>query len=211
MSDRRRPKKKSRWEGRLLAALVYPANLILGGLAALILSLGIITILPAAIALARAFADWTHSGNDGVFTNTFRQFADTWRRSWLLGVGATVVAAVVIVDLVFLAYQLSEGGSAFGVIAGAAMLPMAVFCLVFSLAITAAAARLSDATAQDWLKDAARTILSMPLRSFGVLAVTTATAAFGVLLPTMIPFIALAVPVYAAVRLWIPRSSVRAQ
>ncbi|GAA3634886.1 hypothetical protein GCM10022200_17670 [Microbacterium awajiense] len=206
MDRRRQPRKRGAgWEGRLLAALSYPANLIFGAVAALALALPVITALASAIALARAFRSWSHDDDDRVFTNTFREFAATWRRSLPLSVVATLVLGVIAADLVFLAYQLSDGGSGVGVIVGAMALPVAAVCPLYALAVAAAAAALPDATARGWLGGAGRLMFSSPGRSFGVFAVAAATAAIGVILPTLLPFIVFALPVYAAVRLWLPR------
>ncbi|MEV8249877.1 hypothetical protein AB0O87_02980 [Microbacterium sp. NPDC076768] len=200
--SRERSKRKPRWEQSLLAALAYPANLVLGAVAVLILALPVVTAFSATIALARAFAAWTHNRDDAVFTNTFRQFALTWRRSLPLSIASTGVLVVVAGNIIFLAMQLANGSDPFGLLIAAAMLPFTLVLLAYALAVAAASARIPDATRKEWVAGGWALLLGLPRRSLGVLTVAIGTGIVSVLIPTMAPFLVFSLPVYAAVRLW---------
>ncbi|MGV8896083.1 MAG: DUF624 domain-containing protein [Rhodoglobus sp.] len=197
-----------RWERTLLGALTYPGNIILGSVAVLVLSLGVITALPAAIALARAFASWTAHGDDKVFTNTFREFARTWRRTLGLGVVAVVVFGIMVADGLFLSFQLSLPGGSLALLFSAAVLPLSAVACVYTVAITAAATLNTEANASTWIREAFVLMLGSPRRSLLVLLTVVAVVVTCLLLPTLAPFAAIAVPVYVGVRCWGPRPPV---
>ncbi len=197
-----------RWERTLLGALTYPGNIILGSVAVLVLSLGVITALPAAIALARAFARWTADGDDKVFTNTFREFASTWRRTLGLGVIAVVVFGIMVADVLFLSFQLSQPGGSLALLFTAAVLPLAAVACVYTVAITAASTLTTESKASAWVREAFVLMLGSPSRSLLVLLTVIVVVVVSVLLPTLAPFAAIAVPVYVGVRCWGPRPPV---
>ncbi|MDJ0335341.1 DUF624 domain-containing protein [Salinibacterium sp. G-O1] len=200
-----------RWERTLLGALTYPGNIILGSVAVLVLSLGVITALPAAIALARAFASWTAQGDDKVFTNTFREFARTWRRTLGLGVVAVVVFGIMVADGLFLSFQLSQPGGSLALLFSAAVLPLSALACVYTVAITAAATLNTEANASTWIREAIVLMLGSPRRSLLVLLTVVVVVVTCVLLPTLAPFAAVAVPVYVGVRCWGPRPPVNTE
>ncbi|WP_061961158.1 DUF624 domain-containing protein [Demequina flava] len=191
-----------RWELRILDALAYPANIILGALAGLILALPIVTLVPAGVALARSFGQWDVGERDDVFRNTFRHFGQTWRRTVVPGLVGAVVLVVLVIDAVFLVSQLTSGESTIGLVFAAAMVPVAVMVCLYGLALCTASALMPDAATHDWLRAATQIMLSYPARSFGVVLAMCLTAVVCGLLPTLAPFIFMSVPVYAAIRLW---------
>lgn len=191
-----------RWEQRLLALCAYPANIGLGGVAAFLLALPLVTLLPAAIALARAFALWRTNGDDAVFTNTFREFAATWRRSIGVGILAFVSVALLAVDGVFLTAQLSSGSASLAVLFAAAAIPVAIVVGMALLAIPVAAARNRDGSMREWLSLAGHLIAVMPLRSLFLLAFTVAFLVTCLLLPTVLPFVGVSVPIFFAIITW---------
>ncbi|MBH0097704.1 DUF624 domain-containing protein [Salinibacterium sp. NSLL150] len=192
----------------MLTALTYPGNIFLGSLAVLVLSLGIITVLPAAIALARAFARWIVDGDDKVFTNTFREFRDTWRRTLGLGIIATVVLAIMVGDGVFLAYQLAQGGGSIALMLSAAVIPVAAGVCVLFVSTTAAATLSPEADARTWIRDGFLLMLQHPRRALFVSFTVAVTLVVSILLPTIAPFAAIALPVYVGVRAWGPKPPV---
>lgn len=198
-------RRSPRWETTLLGALAYPGNIFLGSLAVLILSLGIITVLPAAIALARAFALWNVTNDDKVFTNTFRQFRETWRRTLGLGAIATVVFAILVADGIFLAAQLTSTGDPMALMFAAAVMPIAAAVGVFAVALTAAATLSTEADARTWAREGFVLMLQHPRRLLLVLLTLTVTIVASVLLPSLAPFVTIALPVYVGVRAWGPR------
>lgn len=196
------------WESRLLAALVYPTNLAAAGIAAFLLSLLVVTALPAAIAAARALNAWQVDGETAVFTRTFREFARTWKRSWLGGVLAALAGALLVVDAAFLTDQLAQGSS-IAIVLLAATVPVAIALALLLLAIPVAASRLPDAGLRDWLVGAGALVAWRPFRSVFLLAIVVALALTCYLLPAFAPFFGASLPVYLALVTWrlpVPRS-----
>ncbi len=202
-----RPLRSARWEQKLLGLLAYPVNIALGGAAAFLVALPLITILPAAIALARALARWRTDGDDAVFTNTFREFAQTWRRTIALGAGALLIVAVLTVDTLFLMARLSADPNGLALVLAAATVPVAIVTGLFLLAIPTAATLTPDEGAREWLRGAARLIFAGPLRSIICLAISAAFLLTCLLLPTILPFVGLSIPVYLALITWSPAKS----
>ncbi|WP_052367227.1 DUF624 domain-containing protein [Paraoerskovia marina] len=190
------------WEAKTLRALAYPANIVLGGLAATLLAIPVVTALPAAVALARALHAWRVDGDDAVFTNTFREFGATWRRTLPTGAVTAGAGALLLVDALFLVSRLGTPDAGFAVLAAAAALPVAVVLVLAFLAIPVAAARHRDADAATWRREAARLVVLQPVRSAVVLVLSTGLVATCMLLPTMLPFLAFSVPGYLALATW---------
>jgi uncharacterized membrane protein YesL len=195
-SGARRPRR--RWEDSLLGALAYPANLAFAGVATLILSLGVVTTLPACIASARALSGWLRHGDTAVFTSIFRQFARTWRRSLPLGVASALVVAVLVVDIVFLSAQLSGGTPLVALLMTAATVPIAIAVSLILLAIPVAATRSPEAGPKQWMIEAGYLVARRPGRAIFLLALVIALALTFYLLPTLAPFFGLSLPVYLA-------------
>lgn len=198
MTARRAP----RWEQKLLTALSYPANLALGGAAAFLLGLGVVTLLPALIALARALHSWRRDGDDAVFTNTFREFARTWRRSIGLGIVVGLSLMLLTVDALFLLAQLTTNSQSLAVAFAAAAIPVAAVLLLGLLAVPIAAARLPQARMREWLLVAGHLIAAQGLRSLFLLVLTLAFLATCLLLPTVLPFFGYSIPLYFALITW---------
>lgn len=178
--------------------LAYPANLMFAGLAAFVLALPLVTALPAAVAAARSMDGWLRNDSSTVFTSTFREFAATWRRTLLPGVVSLVVVAILVVDGLFLWNQLTQGTSGLGLAAGAASVPVAVTVALLLLAFPVAASRNRDGTAGQWLIEAAHLVITRPVRAASLLVLTVAILFTCVLVPTIIPFFGISVPVYLA-------------
>ncbi|MEO5781526.1 DUF624 domain-containing protein [Arthrobacter oryzae] len=194
---------RRRWEHKVLGFLSYPANIALGGVAALVLALPLVTLLPAAIALARAFSTWRETGNDAVFTNTFREFGATWRRSLVIGLVSLVILVILVADIVFLVTQLTVGGAPQPVIlVSAAVIPIGAVVSLVLLSIPVAAAQHRDETARHWIRAAVGLVVAKPLASLGILVVLLTVLLACIALPTLVPFAGMSVPIYAAIVLW---------
>ncbi len=195
----------------MLGFLSYPANIVLGGVAAFILALPLVTLVPAAIALARAFSTWRETGDDAVFTNTFREFGATWRRSLIVGLVSLVLIVILVVDMVFLLTQLTgAGGPQPAIIFSAAVIPIGAVVSLALFAIPVAAAQERDGTARQWIRTAVTLLIARPLQSLEMLVVLATVLLICVALPTLIPFVGISVPIYLGVILWgTPRDSPR--
>lgn len=183
---------RTRWEHRVLAVLAYPANLALAGVAAFLLTVPIVTWLPAWVAAGRALHRWLTEGDDRVFTTTLREFAATWRRTVPAGLVATVVAAMFVVNLIFLGSR--DTPVAF--LLAMAMLPVGVAGLVVAVMLPVAAARRPEAAMREWLTDVVTLAVTRPLASVVLVVLVVAFGLTCVLLPTIIPFFGLSVPVW---------------
>ncbi|CAM3490137.1 DUF624 domain-containing protein [Occultella aeris] len=186
------------WEQRLLAAMAYPANLALGGVAAFLLALPLVTAVPAVIALGRAYGTWLREGDDAVFTGTFTEFARTWRRTLPLGVVGAVAAAVLIVNAQFLLARLQAGPDPFALVLVPATVVVGSAILLLLLGLPVAAARSRDAGPKRWLVEAGYLVARRPVRALALLLIVAAFAFTCGLLPTIVPFLGLSVPVYLA-------------
>ena len=178
--------------------MAYPANLAFAGLAAFLLALPLFTALGAAVAAGRSMDRWLRAGDDTVFTNTFREFAATWRRTLAPGIGAAAVVFVLSVDAVFLWRQLTGGTSPIALVLAAGTVPVAVTVALVLLAVPVAAARTPDASARAWLVEAGYLVARRPIRAAVLLVIAVAFALTCYLLPTAVPFFGLSVPVYLA-------------
>ncbi|WP_278235751.1 hypothetical protein [Isoptericola sp. AK164] len=199
-----RPEHRERWETRTLRALMVPANLVLGGLMAFLVALPGVTLLPALVALGRAFSDWHDDGDDAVVTSLLRELRATWRRTWRAGILAGIAVWLLVVDALFLLAQLGTASAGFAVVLGGATLPVAAVVGLVLLLVPVAAARQRDGTVRDWLRAAAAFAAGRPVGTLALLLIGAAVLATCVVLPTLAPFVALSVPLYLAVRAWPP-------
>ena len=193
--------KRSGWEGRLLAVLVHPMNIAAAGLAAAVLSLGIVTALPAALVAARMMQRWLDGDDQPVFTGVFREFAGTWRRSLPLGVASAIVSVVVVVDGAFLLEQAGRG-STLAIVLLAATVPVALAIGLILVTLPVAAARDRDARARTWLLGAGARVAAHPLRAALLLLAVVTFGLCCYLVPTLLPFFGASLPAYLAVRSW---------
>lgn len=181
-----------RWESQVLRWLAYPAALALTGLAGFVLALGVVTWLMAAVAVGRSLQRWSE-GDDRTFTNTFRELGATWRRTWLPSLAASVVLALVVLNIVFLTTR----DSPVAVLLIAATVPLAaMFCLVL-IHVPAAAALAPDQRARGWALGAVRLVVAAPGRSLAVLMISATWLTLCTIAWTLVPFLAVSVPVYA--------------
>ncbi|MGW8884165.1 DUF624 domain-containing protein [Streptomyces sp. NPDC055749] len=84
---------------RRLEFVAYPAA---AGAAFAVLSLGVVTWLPALAAMGHALQRWREEGDSRCFTNAFSAFPRYWRALWRHGLLSTVAAAVLAANIVYL-------------------------------------------------------------------------------------------------------------
>lgn len=196
--SRRGVRKEGGWEQTALRVLSYPANLAFAGIAAFVLSIGLITALPAAIAAARSMDGWLREDSTTVFTSTFREFAATWKRSLPMGVLALLLMVVLSGNFYFLWLQITEGTSGVALAIGAASVPVAISVILMLLAIPVAASRNKDGTAREWIVESVYLLVRRPIQAAFLLILTGATLFTCVLLPTIAPFLGISLPAYLA-------------
>lgn len=84
---------------RRLEFVAYPAA---AGAAFAVLSLGVVTWLPALAAMGHALQRWREEGDSRCFTNALSAFPGYWRALWRHGLLSTVAAAVLAANIVHL-------------------------------------------------------------------------------------------------------------
>ncbi|MCP3801184.1 hypothetical protein NLX83_18145 [Allokutzneria sp. A3M-2-11 16] len=85
---------------RALEFVAYPA---LAGAAFFVLSIGVVTWLPALAAAAVALQQWRVDGDARCFLGVFKAFPACWRSLWQHSVVSTAVIAVLAANVMFLA------------------------------------------------------------------------------------------------------------
>lgn len=183
------------WEHKVLAVLAYPANLAFAGVAAFLLAVPVVTWFSAWVAGGRALHRWLADGDDAVFTTTFREFAATWRRTLPAGVAATVVAAVLALNVIFLGTRDTPVAFLFGM----ATVPFAAAFALVTIMLPVAAATEPDASMREWLRQAVTLAVRRPLASVVLLVIVTAFGLTCVLVPTIVPFFGMSVPIWLAI------------
>jgi hypothetical protein len=88
---------------RVLGWLEWVANPALAGAAVALLSLGVVTWLPALAAAAEALRQWRRDGEQRCFIGTISGFSAQWRRLWRHSLLSTAVFAVLAANVGFLA------------------------------------------------------------------------------------------------------------
>jgi uncharacterized membrane protein YesL len=182
------------WEQKALGAMSYPANLAFAGVAAFVLALGVVTWMSAASAAGRALHSWQNDGDDQVFSRTFREFAATWRRTLPASIAATVIAAMIGLNLIFLGSRDTPVAFLFGM----ATIPLAATLLLIVLMLPVAASWDRDGTMREWLRGAVVLAAQRPLASLVLLAIVVAFGLTCVILPTIVPFLGISLPVWLA-------------
>jgi uncharacterized membrane protein YesL len=177
--DVRVPAVSRHWGRAVLRTLEFVAYPALAGAAFCLLSLGVVTWLPALAALAAALRRWRVAGESRCFVAVLREFPRCWRALWRHGVVSTVVIGVLVGNVSFLAGEPSL--AAFALLAGqvgigAAMVP-------YHLSLAAVSARAPDAGAAAWRRDAVLLAFGSPVRGICLLAAAVAAPALTLIVP----------------------------
>jgi hypothetical protein len=98
-----RPRGTGGWEATALRYLEWVAYPALAGLAFCLLSLGVLTWLPALAALASALRRWRRDGDSRCFTGVLTAFPGFWRTLWRHALVSTAGLAALAVAIAFLA------------------------------------------------------------------------------------------------------------
>jgi uncharacterized membrane protein YesL len=150
----------------VLRALEWIANPALAGAAFCLLALGVVTWLPALAATAYALRGWREGDDQRCFTATLAAFAGYWRSLWRHALLSTAGAALLVINLAFLAGQPSP--LAFALLA--AQVGLGAAAVVYHFALAAVAAQHSPgADARGWRRQAAVLGFGSPLRGLALL------------------------------------------
>lgn len=128
---------------RRLEFIAYPAA---AGAACAVLSLGVVTWLPALAAMAHALQRWRTEGDNRVFVNAFAAFPRYWRALWRHGLVSTAAAVVLGANIVYLLSR-SEPWT-FVVLA--AQVGIAAALVIHHIALAAEAGRTPRGSVRTW-------------------------------------------------------------
>ncbi|MFE7793656.1 DUF624 domain-containing protein [Streptomyces sp. NPDC057460] len=132
---------------RRLEFVAYPAA---AGAAFAVLSLGVVTWLPALAAMGYALQRWRTDGDTRCFTRAFTAFPRYWRALWLHSLASTVAAFVLTANIVHLLGR-SEPWT-FVVLA--AQVGIASAAVIHHVALAAEAGRSPQGTVRSWSRGA---------------------------------------------------------
>ncbi|WP_418275364.1 hypothetical protein ACNHYB_10880 [Isoptericola jiangsuensis] len=202
MSTTSPPRRTGGWEATTLRLLTYPANIVLGGLVAFVLAVPLVTLLPVAVALARALSVWHVQGDDAVVTSLLRELRATWRRTWRAGLVVGVAVALLVIDVLFLLSRFATSGAGLAALLVGAAVPVACALLLMLLLVPVSSSRDREGDLRSWAGHAATLVVGSPGRALLVLVLAAAVVGICVVLPTIGPFVLLSLPLDLAVRTW---------
>ncbi|MDG4766788.1 hypothetical protein O7632_22190 [Solwaraspora sp. WMMD406] len=172
------------WEATALRILEYVAYPALAGCALLLLSLGVVTWLPALAATGHALQQWRAGRRARPFVGALAVFGHYWQRLWRHAVVSTTAMVLLVANPVFLAAR--PGVYAAALLALQVGLVLALVPYHLALAVTAA--RDPDGDTGRWGPAALLFAFASPWRGLALLAavvavpIVTAPLAFGPLL-----------------------------
>lgn len=139
VAQRAHRRRSRSWESSVLAALEWVSNPALAGVAFLLLSVGVVTWLPALAATAQALYSWRSDGEQRCFIGTLTAFPAQWRRLWRHSVVSTLVTVLLVTNVVFLVNQ--QSAAALILLALHAGIGLALLVYHLALAATPGASR----------------------------------------------------------------------
>ncbi|MCI3221835.1 DUF624 domain-containing protein [Streptomyces sp. NP-1717] len=128
---------------RRLEFIAYPAA---AGAACAVLSLGVVTWLPALAAMAHALQRWRAEGDNRVFANAFAAFPRYWRALWRHGLASTAAAVVLGANIVYLLSRPEP----WTFVVLAAQVGIAAALVVHHIALAAEAGRTPGGSVRTW-------------------------------------------------------------
>lgn len=161
---------------RWLAWIAYPA---LAGAGFVVLSLGIVTWLPALAAMADSLRGWRRDGEERCFQGVFAAFPRYARALLPHSVLSTGAAALIVVDIGFLAGRPEP--VAFLLLCG--LLGAAIAFVLYHLGLAVAAACDSDAGTAAWRRRALVLAFGSPRRTLTWLATVIAAPVLSLVVP----------------------------
>lgn len=150
----------------------------------LLVSLPLLTLLPAAIALQRALLKTVIEGRPGVSRSFFREFAWAWSRFRYVGLAVPAAMAAAVFSILF---WLATPGAA-GVLALCVIIPICGLGAAAYVALLAASMAIEDgATRKELIRATRSLLLSNALPLAGCVVVLGTWLLLALRLPTLIP------------------------
>lgn len=183
---------------RRLEFVAYPAA---AGAAFVVLSLGVVTWLPALAAMAHGLQRWRAEGDSHCFANTFASFPRYWRSLWRHGLASTAAAAVLSANIVYLLGR-SEPWT---FVLLAAQAGIAAALVIHHVALAAEAGRTPGGTLRDWTRGALALGFGSAARGTALLGAVVSAVLLSLVVPLGPLLLGPSIPVLLALSFADPR------
>ncbi|MGW0784849.1 DUF624 domain-containing protein [Streptomyces sp. NPDC002913] len=183
---------------RRLEFIAFPAA---AGAACSVLSLGVVTWLPALAAMGHALQLWRRDGDSRVFANTFAEFPRYWRALWRHGLLSTAAAVVLVANIAYLLGR-SEPWT-FVLLAAQAGIGAAF--VIHHVALAAEAGRTREGSVRTWSAGALALGFGSPARGTALLGAVVSAVLLSLVVPLGPLLLGPSVPVLLALSFADPR------
>ncbi|MFE3147030.1 DUF624 domain-containing protein [Streptomyces sp. NPDC059218] len=183
---------------RRLEFVAYPAA---AGAAFTVLSLGVVTWLPALAAMGHALQRWRAEGDSRCFTNTFAAFPRYWRSLWRHSLVSTAAAVVLAVNIVHLLGRPEP----WTFVLLAAQVGIAAALAIHHVALAAEAGRSPHGTVRTWSRGALALGFGSAARGTALLGAVISAVLISLVVPLGPLLLGPSVPVLLALSFADPR------
>ncbi|MFB7555966.1 hypothetical protein [Streptomyces brevispora] len=183
---------------RRLEFVAYPAG---AGAAFVVLSLGVVTWLPALAAMAHGLQRWRAEGDSGCFANTFTSFPRYWRALWRHGLASTAAAAVLTANIAYLLGR-SEPWT---FVLLAAQVGIAAALVIHHVALAAEAGRAPGGGVRGWTRGALALGFGSAARGTALLGAVVSAVLLSLVVPLGPLLLGPSIPVLLALSFADPR------
>ena len=186
-----RPDGSRQWSRALLGWLEWLAHPVLAGAAFAVLSLGVVTWLPALAATAHVLRAWRSEGETRTFTGVFRAFGTYLRPLLPHAVASTAGLTLLAVDIAFLVGR--TGGVALVLVLLA--LGLLLVAVPYHVALAVVAGTYPAGTPHAWVREALWFAFGSVSRGTALLGAVVATPVFSLVIPAGPLLLSASVPV----------------
>ncbi|MET7645507.1 hypothetical protein ABZS83_18060 [Streptomyces sp. NPDC005426] len=183
---------------RRLEFVAYPAA---AGAAFAVLSLGVVTWLPALAAMAHGLQRWRTEGDSRCFVHTFTVFPRYWRRLWRHSLLSTAAGAVLTADLVYLLGRPEP----WTFVLLAAQVGIAAAFVIHHVALAAEAGRAPGGTVRGWTRGALALGFGSAARGTALLGAVVSAVLLSLVVPLGPLLLGPSIPVLLALSFADPR------
>ncbi|WPW26956.1 DUF624 domain-containing protein [Streptomyces atratus] len=183
---------------RRLEFVAYPAA---AGAAFTLLSLGVVTWLPALAAMGHALQRWRTEGDSRCFTNTFAAFPQYWRSLWRHSLASTAAGIVLAANIVHLLGRPEP----WTFVLLAAQVGIAAALTIHHVALAAEAGRSPHGTVRTWSRGALALGFGSAARGTALLGAVVSAALISLVVPLGPLLLGPSIPVLLALSFADPR------
>ncbi|MER6103328.1 hypothetical protein ABT115_13630 [Streptomyces sp. NPDC001832] len=183
---------------RRLEFVAYPAA---AGAAFAVLSLGVVTWLPALATMGHALQRWRAEGDSRCFTNAFSTFPHYWRALWQHSVASTAAGIVLTANIFYLLGR-SEPWT---FVLLAAQVGIAAALVIHHVTLAAEAGRSPQGTVRAWSRGALVLGFGSAARGTALLGAVISAALFSLVVPLGPLLLGPSIPVLLALSFADPR------